>query len=258
MKAKILPALLVALLPFGAVSTLASAQEAAEFTADRPGATTGPSVLPRGRVQLETGFAWERSALEGPWATTWTVNTSMLRWGFSDAAELRLQANYLISEGEEGRQFGFDSVIFGTKARLYEGNGILPEMALMANILVPGRKGSAFLSEHWGGQIALLCENELAPWCSLGYEADLIWKGDGRPEVFFGAGLGFQPWERFAFQIEEFNIGTGEGLQCWSELSCAWQVSPRVQLDLATDICLTAPERYAILMFGVSWQITKR
>lgn len=257
MKIKILYFLL-ALSSVCAALSPASAQVVPEFSADRPGATTGPGILPRGRVQLETGLGWERSALDGPWTTTWTVNTSMLRWGFSDFAELRLQANYLISEGEEGRRFGFDSVFFGTKARLCEGSGILPEMALMANILVPGRRGSAFLSEHWGGQIGLLCENELAPWCSLGYEADLIWEGDGRPEVFFGACLGFQPWERFSFQVEEFNIGSDEGLQCWSELSCAWQVSPRVQLDFATDISLNAPERCAILMFGLSWQITRQ
>ena len=236
----------------------ASAQEAEEFTADRPGATTGPTVLPKGRVQLETGFGWERSALEGPWATTWTVNTSMLRWGFSDMAELRLQANYLISKQGGERDFGFDSVFFGTKARLHEGGKIMPAISLMANVMVPGKKGSAFLSDRWGGQMGLLFENTLAPWCSLGYEADLIWNGYGSPEVFFGACLGFQPWERLSIQVEEYNIGGGGSVQCWSELSLGFQAAPRLQIDLASDLCLSSPDRYGVLMVGLSWQITKR
>ena len=37
------------------------AQESVGFTADRPGSTTSVDVLPRGRVQWETGIGWERS-----------------------------------------------------------------------------------------------------------------------------------------------------------------------------------------------------
>ena len=234
------------------------AQETAEFTADRPGATGGPAVLPKGRLQLESGVAWERSALDGPWSTTWTVNTSMLRWGISDMAELRFQADYLISSTDGEKQSGFDSIIFGTKAKLYEGGKILPEVAIMANVMVPGKKGSAFLGDKWGGQIALLCENSITDWFSVGFEADLIWHGVGAPEVFFGGCLSFQPWEKFCVMLEEFNYGSGGEIQCWSELSCAYQVAPRVQLDLASDLCLSDPSHYGILMLGVSWQITKK
>lgn len=35
------------------------AQEGVEFTADRPGASTGPSVLGHGVVQLEQGLQYE-------------------------------------------------------------------------------------------------------------------------------------------------------------------------------------------------------
>ena len=75
-------AILLALLPL-----LASAQsEEVGFTADRPGATTGTDVLPKGRMQWETGIGFERSKLDGPAVNTWTLNTTLLRWGFSDYA----------------------------------------------------------------------------------------------------------------------------------------------------------------------------
>ena len=243
----------------GLLSVSAGAQtEAAEFTADRPGATTGPSVLPRGRVQLETGIGWERVGFDNNWTTNWTANTSLLRWGFSDFAELRVQGDFLVMDEGNGPRFRMDNVIVGTKAKLYEGGRILPETSLIANVLIPGPRGSVFLTEHWGGQVGLLFENTLAPWCSLGYEVDMILRGQPKPDVFFGFCLGFEPWERITLQLEEFNLAGESPISCWAELSGAWRVSKRVQLDLSADFSLNAPQRYILLMFGVSWQITKR
>ena len=92
MKLKVLT-IMVALLPLLA---LAQSEEAG-FTADRPGATTGVDVLPKGRVQWETGFGYERTkVVEDVAVTTWTVNSSLLRWGISESAELRLQDYILI------------------------------------------------------------------------------------------------------------------------------------------------------------------
>lgn len=239
---------------------LVHAQDITEFMADRPGATTGPSILPAGRVQWETGFATERSALEGPWSTTWTVNTSLFRVGLSKFAELRVQAEYLIHNSHDGvKNYGFDNIMFGVKAKMVEGNGWIPDMALMANAFIPGQKTSPFMSDKWGGQIALLCEHTVTSWFSVGYEADLIWEGEEvEPDAFFGICLGFKPWKRISVYVEEFNRSTARGLKSWTELSLAFQLAPRVQLDIATDISLNNPSKYSILMLGVIWQITRR
>ena len=236
-----------------------SAQQEGGFTADRPGATTGPDVLPKGRVQWETGTAWERSSLDGPLTTTWTVNTSMLRWGFSDYAELRLQADYLHRSYEHGGAVnGFDNVTLGTKVRLFDGYNAFPAVSLLANVLIPGGDNAEFLPSHTGGQMGLLFANDLTSWCSLGYEVDLIWNGYTQPTVFWGLGLGFSVGESFTIQVEEYNHSFGGNTESWSELSFAFQLSPRVQLDLGTDINLNHPDRYHNLLLGVSWQLTSR
>lgn len=239
--------------------SLAAAQSVEEFQADRPGATTGPGVLPRGRVQWETGFASERSALEGPWERTWTVNTSLVRVGFSDFAELRLEGEYIIHTVNDVRSHGWDNLSFGVKGKLLEGEKWIPSISLMANALLPGKNYSPFMSEEWGGRMALLCENTVTSWFTIGYEADLIWEGEEvEPDVFFGICLGFAPWKRFSFFVEEFNRSTANGLRNWMEFSLAFQLAPRVQLDIATDISLNDTKKYSIFMLGLIWQITKR
>lgn len=60
------------------------AQEGVEFTADRPGASTGPSVLGHGVVQLEQGLQYEGDG------GIFTFSNTLLRYGLFPAMELRL------------------------------------------------------------------------------------------------------------------------------------------------------------------------
>jgi len=235
---------------------LATAQEEGGFTADRPGATTGVDVLPQGRVQWETGMSWERSKLDEP-TTTSVAGTTMLRWGFSQTAELRLQADYLYASADGYHDSGLSNVSIGTKVRLYEGMKAVPAVSLLAHVLVPGGGDATFLPQEWGGQLGLLFQNQLTSSLSLGYEGDLIWSDDSRPVAFFGLCLGATLSDRLSLAVEEYNYNTSDGTECWSEVALAWQLSPRLQLDLATDIHLQHPGRYHNVLFGVAWQITK-
>ena len=263
---------------------LAQSEEEADFTADRPGATTGVDVLPKGRVQWETGFGYERTkVVEDVAVTTWTLNSSLLRWGISESAELRLQADYLYSSIEGTHVKGFSNVAFGTKVKLFEGwkaankreqNGActdsaereqarlkakaVPTISLLCNIFIPSSSDDDFLPEEWSGQMGLLFQNELTSWLSLGYEADLTWYGGTKPIFFWGACLGFQLNDRLSLMAEEYNYHYDGFHENWVELGAAYMLTPRLQLDLATDIYLNYPKRYFNLMVGIAWQITKR
>ena len=144
-----------------------------EFTADRPGATTGTDVLPKGRIQWETGIGFEHTSIESPSATTWTINTSLLRFGISDYAELRFQTDGLYTKCGDERYSGLANVCIGSKLHLFEGWKALPEMSLLANVYIPGGKDSYYLPENIGGQLGLLFQNSLSSQLNLGYEADL-------------------------------------------------------------------------------------
>ncbi len=146
MKRKRLRILLLLALTFGC----AQAQDDG-FTADRPGATTGSDVLPKGRVQWETGMGWERSKMENPSTTTWTLNNSLLRWGFSRYAELRLQADALYTTNADTHYGGIANAALGTKVRLFEGRKALPAVSLLGNLLIPGCKNAHYLPRHLGG-----------------------------------------------------------------------------------------------------------
>ncbi len=236
----------------------ASAQnEEVGFASDRPGATAGADVLPKGRLQWETSVKYERTKYEGVKTTTWTLNNTLLRWGITNHAELRLQADYLYSSTQGDHSNGFANVAFGTKVKVYEGSKYVPTVALLGHVIVPGGNSADFLPKDWGGQIGLLCQNKLTSWCSIGYEADLIWSDSSKPTIFWGACLTFPLNDKLSLIAEEYNFNHSGSHENWLELGGAYMLTPRLQLDMTTDINLNYPKRYFNLMVGAAWQITQ-
>ena len=238
------------------LSLMAAAQDTG-FSADRPGVVSDPGVLPKGRLQWETGMIWEFDNLSGNHAHTWTVNESLLRWGFSGFAELMVQGAWC-ETFEDGRVYdGLDVLAIGAKAKLFEGWKAVPAISLFGNVLVPGGGNSAYLPEHVGGQMGLVFQNKLTSWLALNYEADLIWMDESRPTVFFGLAFGFTLNDRLSLVVEEYNHNTAKGTECKVGLGLGYQVASRVQLDMGANLSLNHFTDYCCVSLGVSWQITK-
>ncbi len=242
--------LLITLVPM-----VSMAQE--PFTADRPGATTGVDVLPAGRLQLETGLAWEDSRTDDTPRSTWTFNTSLLRFGISSFAELRMQVEYLWSDINHDSYNGFENIFLGTKVKMFEGWRFVPVVSLMGCVLVPSGNTDNHLPDEWGGKLGLLFQNEITPWFCLNYEGFLTWDDESRPTARYGICLSFELSKRLQLAVEQYNDDSPDEIERWSEIGLAWQVADRLQLDIATDINWQHPSRYLNAVVGVSWQITK-
>ena len=243
----------LALLPL-----MASAQsEEVGFTADRPGATTGPDVLPKGRLQWETGVGYQHIKVEDLKTHSWTLNTSLLRYGISDYAELRFQGDWSKTGGDIFDYNGPENIALGTKVRLFDGWKFVPAISLLGNVYIPS-KHYDYMPDNWSGQLSLVFQNVLTPWLSLGYEMNLTWYDSDRPIFFYGACLAFTLNDHWQLIVEEYNENTTLGTDNWVELGAAYQLTPRLQLDLATDINLNEPKSFWNLNVGVAWQITKK
>jgi hypothetical protein len=243
-------------LSFLPLSAFAQSEEAG-FTADRPGATTGVDVLPKGRLQWETGVGYQHINTEGLKTYSWTLNTSLLRYGISDYAELRFQGDWNKTGGDILDYNGPVNVAIGTKVRLFDGWKIVPAVSLLGNVYVPSTHYD-LMPNNWSGQMGLLFQNQLTPWLSLGYEGDIFWFDNSDPYYFYGFCLGFTVSDRWQLMAEEYNNVYDEDTENWLELGAAYQLSNRVQLDISTDIYFNEPKSFWNVSIGVAWQITKK
>jgi len=243
---------LLSLLP---LSAMAQSEEVG-FISDRPGQINTTDVLPKGRLQLDTGVGYQDHSKGDEKKYFWTLNTTILHFGISDCAELRLQGNWKKEGGDQQDASGLEDVAVGTKVRLFDGWRFVPSVAMIGNVFIPN-KHTEFMPKNWGGQMALIFQNDLTSWLSLCYEADLTWTDSERPDFFFGAALSFTLSDRWFLQLDEYNDDTEEGTESWLELSAGYQLSDRVQLDVGTGISLNYPNSMWNLSLGIAWQITK-
>ena len=142
------------------------AQEASEpqsVAADRPGMATGVGVLPFKTIQWETGFQWDYADCQH----SFTLPTTMLRFGVAPFAELRLEYDGTLYSDAKW-QYQVEPLILGTKIRVFEGWKAVPKISFLANIAIPITK-EAFQTSHVAPSLYLLFENDVTDWLNLCY-----------------------------------------------------------------------------------------
>lgn len=226
------------------------------ISADRPGALTGTDVMPRFKVQWETGMGFE-STKDGP--NILVLNNTLLRFGLFENAEIRLGANVLMLNEGQGKApiYGMTPLTFGIKAKFFEGRGFLPSVALLAEVKSPHVGSKEWLPSRLTPTLHLLFEHTVTNWLGIGYNVGTEWDGEtGKTDTYLGFGLYFSITEQIGSFVETYNfIRPEEGNQYLTQFGFTWLVSRRVQLDLAADLDFLNLNKFYAISGGVAWLI---
>ena len=240
----------LALCAFGII---AHAQEV-EFTADRPGASTGTGIVGKNVIQLEQGIEYEGDGGKG----TFTFSNTLFRYGLFENAELRLGGDGFLFDNGDKMKPAFSGISIGTKISCFQGNGAIPAVAVLADFAIPNTASNGFSCENLAPSLYLLFDNPINDTFSLGYNIGAEWDGDTpKPVGFLALCLGVNFTERLGGFIESYNyLSCGNNSYC-ADLGFNWMAGKKVQLDLAANIDLCNPSKYWAISFGVAWQINK-
>lgn len=229
-----------------------TAQEA-EFTADRPGASTGPNVVGHKVIQLEQGIQYDGDGGKGQF----TFSNTLLRYGLFDCAELRLGGDALIyPNGNKRWSAAFSGLTLGTKIACFEGRGAIPAVSFMAQLSFPKTGSEGFAVEHLAPSVYLLFDNPVTDWFSIGYNVGAEWNGSlPGASTFVAVCFGFSITDRLGCFAESYNYFSKYGHTYAADFGLNYMVGKRVQLDLAANIDLQNPAQCWAMSFGVAWQI---
>jgi hypothetical protein len=237
---------------FLSVCALVATAQEVEFTADRPGASTGPSTVGHKVVQLEQGVQYDGDGASG----TFTFSNTLLRYGLFDGMEVRLGADALIYNGGESWRAAFAGLNVGTKIACFEGRGAIPAVSVLANLAIPKTGNSGFVVEHLAPSLYLLFDNPVNDWLSIGYNVGAEWDGaTAHSTTFLALCLGFSITDRLGCFAESHNYFSQLGNGYCADFGFNYMVGERVQLDLAADLNLCNPKNCWAVSFGVAWQI---
>ena len=244
--------LIAAILAVYCFNANAQTQEYVGFTADRPGASTGPSVVGQGVIQLEQGVQLDADG-------TFTFSNTLLRYGLFDAMELRLGGDgFLYQNGTMGYKSAFSGLSLGTKIKFFEGQGAVPAISVLADFSLPHTASNGFNVENIAPSVYLLFENPVNETFSIGYNVGYEWDGAlPEPTTFTAVCLGFAVTDDLGGFVESYNYFNSFGNVYAMDFGLNWMVAKKVQLDVAANIDLQNPAQSWSVSCGVAWQINK-
>lgn len=230
-----------------------SAQEV-EFTADRPGASTGPSVVSRGVIQWEQGVQYDGDGAKG----SFTFSNTLFRYGLFNGVELRMGGDAFSYDYLGNWKSAFTGISIGTKIHCCDEQGAIPAVSVLADFQVPGTGTNGFVADHLAPSLYLLFENTLNDKLSLGYNVGAEWDGAlPAPTTFLAIGVGYAINEDLGCFAESYNYLAKGGNAYCADLGVNYMVARKVQIDMAANIDLCNPAQCWAVSFGVAWQINK-
>src|SRR6187402_162399 len=87
--------IVVLLLILAAVKIAQAQTEKPDLVTDRPDQTEAPVLVPKGGLQVETGFIYEKDRVGDVSTVNYTYNTTLVKYGVNEFLELRLSNEYL-------------------------------------------------------------------------------------------------------------------------------------------------------------------
>ncbi len=147
---------------------------------DRPTQSASAYVLPKGRLQWETGALIQKTNSN---LNQYTYNNSLIRYGLSDIFEARLTINYegfnLGLDGADLSDNGFSPVVVGFKSKIADENGFWPQVSFVGQVALPsGDEGFNVESAIPSFRFSLL--HNFSSTSSLGYNWGMEWQ-EGLP-----------------------------------------------------------------------------
>jgi len=241
------------------VFSLSAQNENPSISADRPGMATGTDITPALKLVWETGF-------EADWngAHSFALPSTMLRFGLSDFAELRLQYDGSFSQlYDHSWEYGVEPLVLGTKVKVFDGYKWLPKIALMANLAIPITRHTDpyTIAPHVAPSLYLLFQHDVTDWFNVGYNVGAEWSGVSHiPSTFLALCLGFNVTENLGAFLESYNYFTRIGkhntvVECNLDFGLSYTVHPRVQIDLYGMFNCQDPRNFNGLGLGVAWLI---
>ena len=229
-----------------------------DLVTDRPDQTESATVVPRGLIQVETGYQFARDdGVDG-----YAVPGTLVRIGLGARTELRLGHAGIV--GGDGRHGAGDSEL-GVKINLIEhARGLQPELALLSSLSLPtGAHG--FSSDGADPSFLVAFAHEITPRLSVGYNVGAAWESSpDQPDrdafVVYSLALGVGLTDRLGAFLEVFGdrlvtgpIATGTSV----DGGLTFLLTDIIQVDIYVGRGLRGPTDDLFAGTGLSFRLPR-
>jgi len=243
---------------------MAKAQtEKPEIVTDRPDQTEAPVLVPRGGLQVETGFIFEKDREQDVDVTNFAYNTTLIKYGVNEFFELRLITEFLganakIAENPASKINGFSPLALGVKIKLADEKGFWPQAAFIGHINL--KTGSEeFAPNYTAADFRFTFAHTLSEKFALSYNLGAEWDGETPDAAFlYTLSLGYLITDRLGVFVEGYSFFPEEGkADNRIDAGFTYKFSPVVQWDISGGVGLSSNAPDSFLSTGISFRLFK-
>jgi hypothetical protein len=223
--------------------------------------------VPRGTIQLETGYEYTRDNNNINRIKQSSYPTTLIRIGILKKAELRINADFQqeITEmfGDNStisKQTGLNNIQLGTKINFLEGQGVVPGIGFLGNITLPAGN-IEFRPPHVAPAAWLLFNNKISDKVELQYNAGYRKRQEQEEyqgEAIYTVTGSVKMTDNLQWSVEFAGL-KAKGAAAENLLNTAFllRVLPNLQLDAIGGLGLnkSSPDLYA--GGGVTWRVPR-
>jgi hypothetical protein len=235
-------------------NSLVLAQKEAIVT-DRPDQSATPVLVLPGALQVETGLSMESDNAGGNKLINLTYNNTLMKYGVNKNFELRLAGSYLrstVGGHERGDATGVGPVGLGTKVRLADEKGLLPQTSIVGEVnFVKDQTEDDEVKAY--PDVTLACTHTLSRRGSLTYNFILAWNADYDRMFAYTLSYGFQFNDKLGSFIELYGF-LREDLQPdhRMDFGFTFRATPVIQVDCSGGVGLRELSPDYFLSAGIS------
>ena len=236
---------------------------------DRPDFVEASSLVPRGRVQLESGYTFVQDRAGGIEATAHAVPQFVWRIGLTERFEARIvwDAGYLFERevdrgaGTVTKRSGGGDMDLGLKTALLKPNGWIPEACLISTLSVP-TGADEYRSRKTQPKFNLLYGWDLTDDLSFAGSTGLQYlfaDDDNFTQISQAFTTGYSLTEKLGMYVEWFSFyydgADGGKPQHYADSGFTYKFTPNFQIDIRAGIGLNdaADDFFTGAGYAIRW-----
>ena len=218
-----------------------------QITADRPGSSTGTSIVLPERLIVETGLYYQNqnNSIE-----TFSYNNTTLRCGMMKDIEFRISSDYI----KLGNVTGFMPFTIGLKTLIYNGVDAIPAISILFNLKLPILAKKEFSVENLNPSTFLLMNSKLNDKFNLLLNLGIIGDDKNFMETkFLSLNLSYAISNTFGVYVENYNyFSMYNPNQSAFSTGTTFLIKKNTQLDASLNCDVLKPSKLYSFSLGVS------
>ncbi|HEY5917776.1 MAG TPA: transporter [Chryseolinea sp.] len=255
--------LLVAIILVSGMNKVKAQTEKPEIVTDRPDQTEAPVLVPRGGLQVETGFVFEKDREEDVDVTNFAYNTTLIKYGVNEFFELRLITEYLgenakVAENPTSKIQGFSPFALGVKIKLADEKGFWPQAAFIGHINL--KSGSEeFAPNYTAADFRFTFAHTLSEKLALSYNLGAEWDGESPEAAFlYTLSLGYVINDKMGVFVEGYSFFPEDSKADHRiDAGFTYKFSPVIQWDISGGVGVSRNAPDSFLSTGISFRLFK-